>query len=364
MTGRNVQDKRRRGIAPPLVAMVIWYCTVASFVTAEPYYIREDWLDKVRQRHVNVRISFPESIRTSNIPEALPVLLFSTPQGWRWGGHRDYYEYLAEEMANRGVSMVTISHYEASEKLSQNETFDEVYPGILTGTRHDAAVDRYEDSLFVLRELARINTEQRPGWPVLDVSTLAVGGHSSGVLTALHLSGLPVRDQHNQIYAQHQEPLVKAFVVFGYPLEYSGPSRRDLKQVGSIPGLHVAGSEDHPRYRHTSYRYISGAPQYWLVVPGNHNVGAEGSLSLLGEITGRFISAYLLGDQTARRNLVYTAFEDPKEEIQQFQHKFTRPRWLWDHRDFVAWARESMPWGKWLHDWSVAYHRTQEELKE
>ena len=216
---------------PWLFAVLLWILSTSPLSAGEPYYIREIWLDQTRQRHVNVRISFAASRQDTHRLEAQPLFLFSLPQGWRWGGYQDHYEYLATDLAQRGVVMVTVSHYDAEETAGTRETFAQLYPDILTGTRNDVSVDRYEDMRFVLSELARINAEQRADWPILDLSTIAVGGHSSGVLTALHLCGLPVRNQLDQIYAQQRDPRVKAFVIMGYPLEYSGPSRHDLQRV-------------------------------------------------------------------------------------------------------------------------------------
>lgn len=152
--------------------VVLWAVTwllggmTATVGYAEPNYIRDIWLDTARQRHVNVRISYAAPRR--EMPDAAPVLLFSSPQGWRWGGHKDHYEYLAEEIASRGVVMVTIGHYHLEETEGTREAFADIYPGILTGARNDIAVDRYEDMQFILRELERINAEQRPNWPALD----------------------------------------------------------------------------------------------------------------------------------------------------------------------------------------------------
>jgi hypothetical protein len=352
--------------------------------SVEPRYIREIWLDEARQRHVNVRIALPPrgvpqensqgdspgdsqqgSQRDSRQDSgALPVLLFSTPQGFRWGGHIDHYTALAEELLRRGVVMVTVSHYDLAESMGAHERFSDIYPGILAGARNDASVDRFEDCLFVLDALARINGEQRDGWPILDLERIAVGGHSSGTLTALHMAGLPVRDRDGQVFAVHRDARVKAFVIYGYPLEYSGPSRADLKQVAAVAGLHVAGSRDHPEYRNTSYRYIDSASQYWLVADGDHNVGAFGSEELILQVTGDFIDAYLHDDAEARAKLRKSALQAHKSALIEFRSK-SPSRWPKpDQRDFVAWVREFLPWGEWLHARAIAYYRARENHEQ
>lgn len=328
---------------------------MVSLVTAEPLFLREIWFDETRQRHVNVKLAFPKSPSE----QAMPVLLFSAPQGWRWGGQRDSYEYLADEMVNNGVAMVIMSHYDITETQGTPEKFADIYPGILTGSVNDPAVDRYEDGQFVLRELARGNGQALPRWPKLDLQTIAVGGHSAGVLTALHLCGLPVRDQQDQIYIAKPDPRIKAFMIFGYPMEYRGPRREDLKQVRGVAGLHVVGSQDQPTYHNTSYRYIGGAPQYWLVAEGTHDVGDRGSRELVREVTSRFARAYLFDDATARNLLRLGKFEDTKGDLQQYRVKLVERRWHVDQRDFVAWARNVLPWGRWLHNFSVRYHAGQ-----
>ncbi len=324
-------------------------------VDAEPRYLREIWFDEARQRHVNVKLAFPETTSSEHV---MPVLLFSTPQGWRWGGHRDSYEYLADEMIRHGIAMVIMSHYDITETegTSEKERFEDIYPGILTGSISDPAIDRYEDGQFVLRELERKNTLSLAGWPPLDMQTIAVGGHSAGVLTALHLCGLPIRNQRDEIYAAKLDPRVKAFVIFGYPMEYSSPRRRDLKQVRSVPGLHVVGSRDHPRYRNTSYRFIGGAAQYWLVAEGTHDVGDIGSRGLIRDVTSRFLRAYLFHDISARQSMRWDQFASQQGNMRQFRTKLVERWWHVDQRDFVAWVREVLPWGRWLHDASIAHH--------
>lgn len=326
----------------------------------EVRYVREIWLDPVRQRHVNVRIALPPKLAVQGNEPALPVLLFSAPQGFRWGGYADNYEDLSQALLQRGVVTVTLSHYDLEEPMSAGQRFSDVYPGIQTGKRNDPAVDRYEDGLFVLGQLAQLNERLAGGGPRLDLERLAVGGHSSGTLTALHLAGMPVRDRSGQIFARHQDPRIKALVLFSYPLEYRGPERDDLTQVGNVAGLHVAGSKDHPQFRNTSYRYLNGAPQHWLVAEGDHNVGATGSEALILELTGRFMDVYLKGEAQHRPSLNLDALHSFGPALQQYTSKAATRFKAPDQRDFVAWARDRLPGGRWLHDRAIAHYRNQD----
>ncbi len=142
-------------------------------------------------------------------------------------------------------------------------------------------------------------------------------------------------------------------------MEYTGPKRHDLKQVQGIAGLHIAGSQDHPEYRQTSFRYIGGAPQYWLVAAGTHDLGATGPYELLRQVIGQFVSAYVLNDASARKSLTLGALQNSVSGLHQFRTKLVDRWWDVHQRDFVAWVREVLPWGKWLHDASVDFHREQ-----
>jgi hypothetical protein len=343
-----------------LVAQDAWAIKQRVLRAPEERYLREIWLDPARQRHVNVRIALPPVSALRERREPMPVLLFSGPQGFRWGGHADHYEDLSQEMLRRGVVMVMMSHVDIEEPMSANQRFADVYPGILTGRRNDAAVDRYEDALFVLERLQAQNQRRAEDWPVLDLERLAVAGHSSGALTALHLAGLPVRDRAEKVFATHRDPRIKAFVLYSYPLEYRGPGRADLAQVGAVAGLHVAGSEDHPQLRHTSYRYIHRAPQHWLVAEAGHNIGSTGSEKLVLEVTGSFIDVYLNGKADQRSRLSFEVLQSHGSSLRQFSSKpaswFKPP----DQRDFVAWVREVLPGGRWLHDRAIAHGRSRE----
>lgn len=323
----------------------------------EERYIREIWLDHTRQRHVNVRIALPTRQALLQKPAPMPVLLFSAPQGFRWGGLADHYEDLSQDLLRRGIVTVTVAHYDREEPLSPNDRFEDVYPGIQTGSRHDAAVDRYEDMRFVLEQLKVRNLRRADDWPVLDLDRLAVSGHSSGTLTALQLCGLPVRDKSGKVHATYRDPRIQAFVLYSYPLAYRGPSREDLKQVGAIAGLHVAGSNDHPQYRQSSYRAIHRAPQYWLVAEGWHNIGSVGSEKLVLEVTGSFLDVHLLGKADQRSRLDAEALASFGPSLKQFASK--RASWLQPlgQRDFVDWARDTLPGARWLHDRAIAHER-------
>ncbi len=327
--------------------ILVLLCVAAPLSAEEPVNLREIWLDDARQRHVNVRISLP----TAGDPP-FPVVLFSSPQGFRWGGYVDHYNDIAEELAGRGIAMVLVSHYDLDEPLSEGETFQDVYPGIRTGSRNDASVDRHDDVRFVLDSLARFDG--------LDTGTIGVAGHSSGVLTALHACGMPVRDREGEIFSAGRDDAIRAFAIFGYPLEYTAPPRADLAKIQGLPGLHVVGDEDHPEYRHTSYRYIGGAPQYWMVARGDHNVGARGSETLVRQATGAFFAAYLRDDPEALAELDRDALQNEERDLVEWGTKPADRGKRLDHRDFVAWLRDALPWGRWLHDRSIAYHRSRE----
>ena len=80
----------------------------------------------------------------------------------------DHYEPLAEMLLKRGIVLAMVFHFDLHEQMGVNETFADIYPDIQTGKRNDAPVDRFEDCLFVLDRLSKINTERREGWPALD----------------------------------------------------------------------------------------------------------------------------------------------------------------------------------------------------
>lgn len=341
-----------------LAAQSAWAIKQRVLRAPEERYVREVWLDPARQRHVNVRIALPPVAAARQRREPMPVLLFSAPQGFRWGGLADHYEDLSQEMLRRGVVTVTVAHYDIDEPMTVGERFADIYPGILTGTRADPAVDRFEDARFVLERLAALNARRAEDWPVLDLDRLAVAGHSSGTLTALHLAGMPVRDKTGQVVAARRDPRVKAFVLYSYPLEYRGPSRQDLQQVGPVAGLHVAGSNDHPQYRQSSYRAIHRAPQVWLVAEGEHNIGSTGSERLVLGVTGDFLEAHLFGRPALLGRLTPQALGSFGPALKQITHK--PASWLPapDHRDWVAWLRDVLPGGRWLHDRAIAHVRS------
>lgn len=350
----------RRPVVCAVLLAVFGGVAASAAERVESRYVREVWLDPARDRHVNVRITLPDPDAPPAASGPLPVLLFSTPQGFRWGGHTDHYVAMAEALMRQGIVMVAVHHYDLDEVMEPGERFGDIYPGIRTGARNDASVDRFEDLLFVLEQLERIDGEGREDWPGLELERIAVAGHSAGTLTALHLSGMPVRDRDGEVFAVHRDPRVRAFVLYSYPLEYSAPSRADLRQVGPVAGLHVAGSRDHPEYRQTSWRMIGPAPQYWLVVDGDHNVGAFGSDDLVLQVTSDFAAAFQRDDGAARARLRRSELKEHEGDLVEFGVRTPTWRPRPDQRDFVAWVRDFLPWGEWLHTRAIEQARAEE----
>jgi predicted dienelactone hydrolase len=113
------------------------------------------------------------------------------------------YTYLAEDLASRGYVVASVNHtYEATAtELSDGRLEKSIYGSYLSRyTRYDAdsvaqAVNvRLRDLQFLLDQLTVLN--QAPDGPFkgrLDLTRLALGGHSLGGLTALHALALDPR---------------------------------------------------------------------------------------------------------------------------------------------------------------------------
>ena len=273
-------------------------------------FVRYDWIDAKRNRHVPVKIYFPPG---GTGP--FPVIIFSHGLG----GSREGYEYLGRYWANRGYVSVHLQHLGSDAAVWE----DSPITNLLTDMRKAAAnlenaANRPLDVSFAIDQLERLNLESALFKNRLDLARLGVAGHSFGAFTTLAVAGqVFIMPAGREI--SYADSRVKAAIAMSAPV----PARTNTfdRAFGKIkiPVLHMTGTADyspigetHPEERRVAFDHIHGADQFLLTLAGgDHNVfgGVSRQVSpeketqfkeLICESSTSFWDAYLKGNAKAK----------------------------------------------------------------
>lgn len=271
--------------------------------------LRAEWHDAARDRAVPVKLYIPVG------PGPFPAVIHSHGLG----GSREGSTVILEQVARAGFLVVALQHPGSDTSLLGDGR------GPLTARRDpvgaEAAVQRYRDIPFAVRELAKINSADGPLRGRLDLARIGMSGHSFGALTTLVALGQNVP---RAPVGAFREPRIVAAIVYS-PNAPRNESPETAFRGISAPILHFTGTEDHtpldreatPWGRTIPFQYIEGADQFLVVINGGDHAlfsgrrTAEGRprpsdpahLRLIIAETIRFWRAYLLRDQQASAEL-------------------------------------------------------------
>jgi predicted dienelactone hydrolase len=177
---------------------------------------------------------------------------------------------------------------------------------------------RLEDVKFVLDELGRLNKEQGSLQGKLDLSRIAMSGHSYGANTSMTMAG-----QRYGVSGREQsfaDARVKCAIYLSAPVVLRGRSPQEVFGGIKIPGLLMTGTEDNSpvgdttaAMRRLPFDGMTGPNQYLVIFNGGDHMlfaGAvrrqqtEADARMLPEIervTTAFLDAYLNGDKSAKQ---------------------------------------------------------------
>ena len=156
------------------------------------------------------------------------------------GGTRDGLAYLGEALAQAGYVAVHVQHPGTDSSLWQGG--GDARLAMMAAAMDPArALDRLQDSVFVLDELGRRNTADPDLAGRLDLSRMAMAGHSYGAWTVLHLLGerLPVAG----VTVRLPDPRLQAGVALS-PIPPIGMPAADAYAPVQKPLLYVTGTRD------------------------------------------------------------------------------------------------------------------------
>lgn len=193
----------------------------------------QEWQDTQHNRTIPVKIYLPQS---GSAP--YPVVIFSHGLG----GSREAAVYLGEYWSQRGYLCVFVQHPGSDSGVWQSALGggkQAIFEKMKSAANGRNLVDRGNDIKFVLGELEKKNVSDAVLKKQLDLTRIALAGHSFGAGTALLLAGQSFGPMGNM-----KDTRIKAAIYLCPPVGMGkiDPSKTygDIK----IPGLLLTGTED------------------------------------------------------------------------------------------------------------------------
>lgn len=244
------------------------------------------WRDARRSRDVPVHIYAPRGSGTR-----WPLVIFSHGIG----EDRDSYAYVGRALAQSGFIAVHITHA-GTDKAVLKRGYWKLYQA--TKDRENWR-NRPLDVSFVIDQLS--------ARPDVDMSRIAVAGHSAGAFTAFAVAGVRPATGEGM-----RDERVRVIVAMSMP-KIPDLSYDDIR----IPALNITGTCDssiiyrtRPRDRRVPFESTHAAHQYLVTIDRlNHNTFSNATgpqHELIVRLTVAFLRAWLLDDAAAR-----AWFDDP-----------------------------------------------------
>lgn len=312
----------RRPISRALALAAALACAGASHAAAPwkdgpaPFEVEtrlETWHDAERDRDLPLKIYTPVDADGRR-----PTILVSHGLG----GTREGLAYLGEHWAGHGYVCIHMQHAGSDDAVWKDVPLRERMDAMRATTRDwRAAIARPRDVSFVIDELERRDLAGEDLAGRVDLTRLAIAGHSFGAYTVLASLGQNAGSPRLRDTPLHDDRL-RAGLAMSPPV----PGRRGnlAATFGSItaPILHMTGTLDDSPFteagagdRRIAFDHIRGAEQYLLTLEGGDHMVFSGR-RLRGEEGGErdpihhrlirmsslaFFDACVMDDPAARR---------------------------------------------------------------
>ena len=197
-------------------------------------------LDPDRQRPVPARLYLPY---LANPDEPVPLVVFSHGLG----GSRMGYSYLARYWADAGMASLHPQHVGSDSNVWRGNPIDLVQR-LQSAARDAEALARAQDLRFALDQVFASDHGR-----LIDVTQIAVAGHSYGANTAMLVAGARVNTDSESERELKDRRIQAAILISAPPLLGQGPVQQVLAAV-TAPTLHITSLEDTinlPGYRST-----------------------------------------------------------------------------------------------------------------
>lgn len=284
--------------------------------------VRETWVDATRQRReVPVLIYLP-----GGLEELAPVVVFSHGLG----GSREGYEYLGRFWASHGYVSVHIQHAGSDDAVWRDAPKGERMKALATAASSPTvALHRAKDLPFALDRLTELNTDEASALHGrLDLTRIAVAGHSFGAWSALVVGGQRIVSPSGRAM-RITDQRVKAILPLSAPVPRGERQRMLAYTEVRVPALHMTATLDDspiggtaPEDRRIPFDSApapddGGADSYLITFTGGDHMTFAGTPKrrldpvqrdndaafhpMIQRITLAFLDAYLRGDERAER---------------------------------------------------------------
>jgi predicted dienelactone hydrolase len=197
-------------------------------------------LDADRQRPVPVRLYLPQQASHDG---PVPLVVFSHGLG----GSRTGYSYLARHWADVGMASLHPQHVGSDSSVWRGNPLD-LLQRLQSAARDAEALARVLDLRFALDQVLASDQGR-----LIDVTKIAVAGHSYGANTAMLVAGAQVNKDGANLGELRDQRIKAAILISAPPLLGQGPAQQVLGAV-TTPTLHITSLEDTinlPGYRST-----------------------------------------------------------------------------------------------------------------
>lgn len=231
-----------------------------------------DWHDERRNRDVPVRIWYPQ-----NMEGALPVVVFSHGLG----GTRKGYGYLGRFLAQNGFIVILPQHIHSDDSVWRDKS--NPMQSMKAAARDISEIlARPEDISYVIDQAEKLNAEDPTFKGHLDLTRIAVGGHSFGAYTSLAASGRLLISPRDGNVVDLGDRRVKACIALSPPsgtretaaASYAGIKVPCLHMTGTLDSSPIGG--DKPEDRRIPYDSITVPDQYLITLNGGDHMVFSG----------------------------------------------------------------------------------------
>ena len=253
--------------------------------------------DESRNKNLELRVYYP-------IGEGpFPVVIFSHGNT----SSKDKYPKVGRFLAGHGFVSIHPTHSDSFKYSNQSGERSDWSKKSMWD--QDRWISRPKDISFVIDSIDQIVENHDELRSKLNVSKIAVAGHSFGANTAQLIGGAKIRLKGREDLVSFQDERVKAIVAFSPAGRGWVGMENDSWSELELPMLSVTGTKDFgPEGRRFDFRlesFLLSPPghKYQMIVQGmGHNFrSSDEHFRYVSQVFHAFLDAYLLGSTEARR---------------------------------------------------------------
>jgi dienelactone hydrolase len=272
-------------------------------------FVRFDWHDASRNRDIPVKIYIP-----TGAPGPFPVIVFSHGLG----GTREGYEYLGRQWAANGYISVHLQHIGSDDSAWKGQA--QPMSAMKQAANFQNAVDRPKDVSFAVDQLVELNKNDDKLKGKLDLSELAMAGHSFGAQTSMLIAGQllggPALSGRMPKLADDR---FKAVLAMSESVPLNRARLDEIYAPIHIPTFFMTGTEDDSPIGDTKavdrllpFQHTKAHPTYFLLLQGGDHMVFSGRLGqsrpndaehqkIIRQTSTAFFDAFLKQDGAARK---------------------------------------------------------------